>query len=614
MSITPAPSKDIPPPLGGNAWIDPNTGRPTQWFYQFTQLMWAAIQGSGGLIDISKGNEIANVIFAGPSSGAAASPAFRRLVGADLPTPTPADLGGVLSFAPKPHEFLTGISLAGAPFGAQPSAADLSNGTVGNGHVVLAEAPTIDNVTLTGTVTLPAQAENTVWAGPVTGPDSTPTFRLIVTADIATALSSPGPIGGVAPGAGTFTSVTAQTLSLTGSQAANTIYAAPSGSSGAPLFRAMTGADLPAFTGDATAPGHSANLTLATVNANVGTFTLPSITVNAKGLLTAVSSATTVGSGPVVLQAYVDAAIQGLSIKPTATVATTAALPANIYVNGASGVGATLTAVVAGVLTVDGVATTLGALILVKNEVTSANNGFYSVTTAGAVGVAYVLTRHTDMDQAAEFSGAFIPVSSAGTANANSLWLANPSGTVVVGTTAIPFTQLNGATDLIAGSGLTISGNTISISPTYVGQTSITTLGTITTGAWTATPVTVAFGGTGDTGTGWTAYTPTVTAGSGTFTTVSATGRWKSIGKTIFVQISITITTNGTAATNILATLPVAAGAGIYAVVGRETAGQTAIDGVIAAASIAVSIRKYDASYPGATGAVLNLSGCYESV
>lgn len=50
---------------------------------------------------------------------------------------------------------------------------------------------------------------------------------------------------------------------------------------------------LTALTGDATASGPgSAALTLATVNSNVGTFTYPSVTVNAKGLITAISNGT----------------------------------------------------------------------------------------------------------------------------------------------------------------------------------------------------------------------------------------------------------------------------------------------------------------------------------
>lgn len=49
---------------------------------------------------------------------------------------------------------------------------------------------------------------------------------------------------------------------------------------------------------------------------------------------------------------------------------------------------------------------------------------------------------------------------------------------------------------------ITVTGTTavvIDIAATYVGQTSITTLGTITTGTWQATPVGITYGGTGQT-------------------------------------------------------------------------------------------------------------------
>ena len=180
-------------------------------------------------------------------------------------------------------------------------------------------------------------------------------------------------------------------------------------------------------------------------------------------------------TGPVILAAdpvtalgaatkqYVDNIAQGLQQKPTAWVATTAALPTNTYSNGSSGVGATLTATGNGVLTIDGVAVTLGMVVFVKNEATQANNGLYTCTTAGAVGAAYVLTRHVDMDQSAEFTGAFIVVDSAGTANGGSLWVCNNNGAVTVGTTAITFTQLNKGTDLAQGNGISISGNVVSV-------------------------------------------------------------------------------------------------------------------------------------------------------
>lgn len=71
----------------------------------------------------------------------------------------------------------------------------------------------------------------------------------------------------------------------------------------------------------------------------------------------------------------------------------------------------------------------------------------------------------------------------------------------------------------------------------------------------------------------WIAYTPTITAGSGTFTTVSATGRYKIVGtKTIHTQIDVTITAIGTAGGNIVATLPFTAAAFNFAGSAREHA------------------------------------------
>jgi hypothetical protein len=90
-------------------------------------------------------------------------------------------------------------------------------------------------------------------------------------------------------------------------------------------------------------------------------------------------------------------------------------------------------------------------VVLLTAQASGFQNGLYTVTTAGTTGVSTVLTRHVDMNNTAEFAGAFVPVGNTGSAHPNSLWLANPSGTVTVGTTSIPFTELNRATDLVAG-------------------------------------------------------------------------------------------------------------------------------------------------------------------
>lgn len=84
--------------------------------------------------------------------------------------------------------------------------------------------------------------------------------------------------------------------------------------------------------------------------------------------------------------------IGGLPAKFSVHLATAAALPACTYANGTSGIGATLTANSTGALTVDGVAAVLDRRYLIKDQVTTANNGIYTLTRAGVTGVAQVET------------------------------------------------------------------------------------------------------------------------------------------------------------------------------------------------------------------------------
>lgn len=93
--------------------------------------------------------------------------------------------------------------------------------------------------------------------------------------------------------------------------------------------------------------------------------------------------------------------------------ATTAALPANTYNSGAK----TLTATLAGTLTVDGHTVVVDDLILVKDEATGSHNGIYRCTTAGSVSVAYVLTRWSGYDTTKEVRIPWEIRPSTGTAN-----------------------------------------------------------------------------------------------------------------------------------------------------------------------------------------------------
>lgn len=148
------------------------------------------------------------------------------------------------------------------------------------------------------------------------------------------------------------------------------------------------------------------------------------------------------------------------------------------------------------------------ARLLVKNETAgnAPNNGIYTVTTLGTASTAYVLTRATDMDVSLsgapanlpKYVGAYTYVE-AGTVWGGTEFACTNIDTVVPGTTNITFTQLAGPGTITAGTGITVTGNQVAISASYVGQTTITTLGTVTTGTWTGTAIAVANGGTGAT-------------------------------------------------------------------------------------------------------------------
>ncbi len=196
-----------------------------------------------------------------------------------------------------------------------------------------------------------------------------------------------------------------------------------------------------------------------------GSYPSPSIksSVALSGSPTTTTQSPSDNSTKVATTAYTDAAVaaavQGLSIKASVQEATATALPANIYLSGV------ITIIATGVLTVDGRTVALNDRVLVKNEAAQANNGIYVCTTAGAIGVAAVLTRASDSNTSAEIVGAFTFVET-GSVNADSGFVNTNTGSIVIGTTAITYTQFSGAGEITAGNGLSKSGNTLSIDTT----------------------------------------------------------------------------------------------------------------------------------------------------
>lgn len=207
----------------------------------------------------------------------------------------------------------------------------------------------------------------------------------------------------------------------------------------------------------------SAAFTLATVNANVGTFL--KTTVNAKGLVTAATTANIndlaapsadysmnnfkltnlaapTADGDAANKAYVDSVAQGLDVKASVVVATTA----NITLSGTQ--------------TIDGVGVVAGDRVLVKSQSTASQNGIY-VVASGA------WTRATDADIWNELVSAFVFVER-GTTQADTGWVCTVDAGGTLGTTAITWAQFSGAGTYTAGTGLTLSGGQFSITNTAV--------------------------------------------------------------------------------------------------------------------------------------------------
>lgn len=231
----------------------------------------------------------------------------------------------------------------------------------------------------------------------------------------------------------------------------------------------------------------------ATADATAGKLVIRDNNGNAK-------VATPTDSAHIATKGYVDAARQGLDVKQSVRAATTTAV-------------LLASALEAGDL-LDGVTLVAGNRILVKDQggagVAHVDNGIYVVQASGAP------IRAADADGTADTGelkpGAFTFVEE-GTVNSDKGFVVSTNGAITVGSTAIAWTQFSGAGSFTAGNGLSQDGNTINvnvvadrtvitgdavdIASTYVGQSSITTLGTITTGVWNGTDVAVADGGTG---------------------------------------------------------------------------------------------------------------------
>jgi len=270
------------------------------------------------------------------------------------------------------------------------------------------------------------------------------------------------------------------------SRTANTFWAAPNGSSAAASWRTIVAADIPTLnqntTGSAATLTTTRNIaitgdlawnvdfngsaavtavgTLATVNSDIGTYN--NVTVNAKGLVTAASN------------------VSYLTTNATITIS------GDISGTGTTAITATLATVNSNVGTYAGI--------------TVNGKGLVTAATALTTLAGYGITDAQPID-----------------ATLTALAALDTTAGVVVQTGTDTFTKrtLTGTTNrLTVTDGTGVSGNpTFDISSSYVGQSTITTLGTVTTGTWNAGVIPILYGGTGSSTKNFVDLTTTQTIG-----------------------------------------------------------------------------------------------------
>jgi hypothetical protein len=207
-------------------------------------------------------------------------------------------------------------------------------------------------------------------------------------------------------------------------------------------------------------------------------------------------------------KAYVDLVKQGLFVKDSVKVATTA--PFNLLLDFING------------NVIDNYTLIIGDRILIKDQSDQIENGIYTITNSTP-------TRTTDLSTGYSASGIFVFVEN-GDINSSLGWICNsPTTSDIVDTNPLNFTQFTGLGQVTDGSGLSKTFNTLNVnvdnysieidndilrlsnscistgitggsgSPlqTSTNQSHVTKLGTINTGIWQASNIAVGYGGTG---------------------------------------------------------------------------------------------------------------------
>ena len=219
-------------------------------------------------------------------------------------------------------------------------------------------------------------------------------------------------------GAGAF-------FNKTDTRSANAILAGPtSGSDAAPTFRSLVAADIPSI----------AHTKISDFDTGVQANRVDQLA----SATNPVSGVTPTADAHFATKGYVDSTSEGLDVKDSVKVATTA----NITLSGTQ--------------TIDGVAVSADERVLVKNQSTASQNGLYLCKAGSWV-------RTDDLAAGVDAAGMFTFIEQGSTNGDQGFVCTSNKGSAVVGTNNLSYTQFSGSGDVTGGDGITKSGSEFSV-------------------------------------------------------------------------------------------------------------------------------------------------------
>ena len=457
----------------GTAWINDAVNLGTDTAGSFVQSL---VAGTGVTLTNNSGENTTPTIAIGQSVGTGDSPTFVNVTAAltgNASTATTLQtsrniagqaFNGSANISIAPTD-LTGVTSSAAEInildGATLSTTELNyvDGVTSAIQTQIDTKAPLASPTFTGTVTVPTPIGDTTAATKLYVDTTASTTASNASTALTNHEADTTNIHGIADTSILVTTTGSQTLT-------NKTITTPSG-----LVKNDVGLGNVDNTSDANKPVSTAGQTALDLKANIASPTFTgSVTVPTP---TSDSHAAT--------KAYADAIAAGINWHNSVETATAAALPNTpTYSNGTSGVGATLTASANARLVMDGANVTTGDRVLVKDQADATQNGIYVVTAQGSVSVPYVLTRASDHDNLIDevIRGDAVYVAN-GSTNVNQGFIISSEGTGandkhVLGTDDMNWSQFTGAANITAGTGITKTGNTLSIGQSVATNASVT--------------------------------------------------------------------------------------------------------------------------------------------